>query len=206
MDADGVRDGRQLIGRVRIADTLGLGGLGRETAGAGHDLHFQPSGTRGDRLADGPKTEDAQGAAGQAAGLAEFFLSPSAVAQGHGRIDDAAIGGHQQPDRQLRDGRGVLAGTIGDVDAAVACGRQVDRVYARPGADDQREPRRGLDRRRGDLCGAHDENIRRPHGGRQCRSIQVIADLDLQAKFLQRTHDFRGHFVDNQDIHGITCC
>ena len=139
---------------------------------------------------------------GQPAGLAEFLLAPGAVAEGHGGIDDAAVGGDEQPDGQFGHGGGVLAGAVGDVDAALAGGGEVDRIDAGPGADDQRELRRRLDGSGGDLRGSDDEDIGTLDGGWQGRGVEVVADLDLEFEPFQRTDNFRRQLIDDQYVHG----
>ena len=154
--------------------------------------------------ADGAEAEDAQGASGQAAGLAELFLPPRSVAQGGGGVDDPPVGGDHQADGQFGHGQGVFAGAIGHVDAPRAGGGQVDGVHARPGADNQRELARGLDRGGRNLGRADDENAHVGHGAGQRIGRKVAAHFDLEIQFLEFRYGAAGELIYDQDFHNST--
>src|SRR5262249_11836678 len=86
------------------------------------------------------------------------LLVPDAAHEIAGAVHDAAIEREDEAERQLGDRDRVLAGAVGDVDAALRGGLDVDRVVAGAGADDEREVA-GLEHRPGDLGRPHDERF-----------------------------------------------
>ena len=74
-------------------------------------------------------------------------------------VGDAPVEAEQESEYQFGDGDGVLAGTIGDVDAAGAGGLDVDGVDAGARAQNDGELVRGLEGVGGDLFAADDEDF-----------------------------------------------
>ena len=125
----------QRAGTVRDAQLVGQ--RFGQAATPGHDLHPEPVRAPDNFLADHADAEDAERPAPQAARLAVFLLAPLAAAQIVRGVDDAAVTGDEQSDRQFGNRGAVLAGTVGDVNPALVGGLHVDRVDARSGPHDQ---------------------------------------------------------------------
>ena len=87
------------------------------------------------------------------------FLFHLPLLQVGGAVDDAAVEREHEPEGELGDGDGVLAGAVRDPDAALAGGLDVDRVRAGAGAHDELQVAR-LEHRPRHLRRAHDEDVR----------------------------------------------
>ena len=82
----------------------------------------------------------------------------------------------EEPEGELGDGRRVLAGAVGDEDAALRRARHVDRVVARAGADDEFELGVGVEIGGGDLRRADDEHLRRRARARASVSASPLSE------------------------------
>ena len=138
------------------------------------DVETKCGGTANDLLRDAAESQHTEPLTAKAARLREGLLVPLPGAQLRDVVRYSAIERQHQPERQLGDGNGVLARTVGDVDAARGRRRHVNRVVARPSAHDEGQPA-GIERRRRDLRAADDEHVSaaRPH----CLGQAVVFDV-----------------------------
>ena len=137
-------------------------------------------------LTDVAIAEQAQRPAEQPARFRVLLFVPRTRAQLRNVVRDAAIEREQQRERELGDGNRVLARTVRDVDAALRRRRDVDRVVAGAGANDERERAR-LEHRRGHGRAADDEDVGRAVANRRRQPIVFQIGLvdDVAAGNLQ---------------------
>ncbi len=132
------------------------------------------------------------------------LLVPLAGAQLGDVVGNAAIERQDQPEGQLGDGDRVLPGTIGDVDPARRRRGHVDRVVARAGADDEREPTR-VEHRGGHLRAAHHEHVgaARAHGVDERVVLGLRLVHDVAAGGAQAVEAALLEAVGDQDFMGF---
>ncbi len=131
-----------------------------------------------------------------------LFHLPARSSVGGG-VGDAAVGGDEESDGELCDGFGVLAGAVGDVDAALGGLGEVDGVDARAGADDEGEGLAGGDGVGGDLGGADDEDFGVADGGGEVFGLEVGVGDDVVAEGVEGGEGGLGEFVGDEDFHGL---
>ena len=181
-EVHGERVGRgRDLGDRRLRHDAELGGERRvERSAPRDDVHPERARPRDDLAPDRPRAEHAERAAVEPARLAVVLLVPAARAEVHRRVDDVTVEREQERERELGHGDGVLAGAVGDPDAALAGGLHVDRVDSGAGADDQRELAR-LEHRPRHLRRAHDEDVgARPRDRREqivAARVRLVDDL-----------------------------
>ena len=127
-------------------------------------------------------------------------------AEGNHVVGDTAVEVDEVPNRELRDGDGVLAGAVRHVDAARAGGLQVDGVHPRAGADDEREGTTRPDVGRRDLGAADHDHVRveRRDARRERRILQRRINDDLGAGVLQAAGHERSEFVGDENTHRVS--
>jgi hypothetical protein len=131
-----------------------------------------------------------------------FLLVPGAGAQLGDVVGHAAIERQHQREGELGDGDRVLAGAVRHVDAAPRRRRDIDRVVAGAGADDQRE-RAGFEHRRRHRRAANDEHVRRglAQRGRQRVVFEIGLVNDLTAGGFQAVDPALLELVRDQYLH-----
>ena len=180
-----------------------LRGLGRREVAIPRDaLESEALGALRDLAADGAHAEDAEGLAVQAFGFDELTALPAAVAQRRDGVGDAAVQREHHAHDELGDGGAVLAGAMGDVDAALRGGLHVDGVVLGAGADDQVEVLGLGDGLPRDLGRADDQDaelVERVLEG-FLRELRLVDDLDGEGPDF---FDGAGvQLVGDQETHG----
>ena len=105
-------------------------------------VHAERLGAPRHLLADVAEAEHAERLAVEAVRLGVLLLVPLAGPQVRHVVGNAAIERQDEAEGQLGDGHRVLAGAVGDVDAAGRRARDVDVVVAGARAHDEGEPAR----------------------------------------------------------------
>ena len=116
-------------------------------------------GPPGELLGDRPEAEQAERPPLEPARLPELRLVPVARPELGDVVRDPAVEREDEPERELGDRDRVPAGTVRDVDPALRCGRDVDRVVPRAGPDDERQVI-AVHHRGGHLRRPDDEHLR----------------------------------------------
>ena len=142
-------DGRSRTISGRSAGTAVAADLDADLAPDG-EVHPERLRAARHLLADAAEAEQAERAAVQALSLGELLLVPPPRPQLGHVVGDAPVEGQDEPEGELRHGDRVLAGAVGDVDAAPRRALDVDGVVAGAGAHDERQ-RAGLQDRVGHL-------------------------------------------------------
>jgi hypothetical protein len=137
VDGNGVGVACHLEWRLGVGDTQAFSLIIGETARPGDHLHSKRSGALGHFPADLTQTHDAQRAPVQTARLGVVALVPLSLPQVRHLIRNATIAGQQQSQHELGNGYGVFARTIGDEDAQLGCGSNIDRVDPGPCPNDE---------------------------------------------------------------------
>ena len=132
------------------------GQVGGQDRVVGEDLHVEAGETLDEQAADVAEAEDADGLAGELTAH-EALLLPFAGAGGLVGGDELAVGGEDQGDDFFRDGVGVRARGVHDVDAELACVADVDVVETGAGADDQLQVLQSVHDLGRDLLAADDD-------------------------------------------------
>ena len=134
--------------------------------------------------------------------LRVLLLVPAAGAQVGDVVGNAPVERQDQPDRELGDGDGVLAGAVRDVDSERGRGGDVDGVDAGAGAHDERELA-GLEHRRGDLGRTDDQHARArvAQGLGQRFFLEIGAEIDVTAGGREAVEAARFELVGYQDFH-----
>jgi hypothetical protein len=148
--------------------------------------HVEGAGPANHLAGDGAGAGDAERLPGQSARLGVELLVPGAGTQIGDVVGDAAIDGEQQREGQLGDGDRILAGAVRDVDAALRGPGHVDRVVARPRANDERQPP-GIEHRRRHFGAANNQDVRR--AGRDRLRERIFLEIgivdDIAARSLE---------------------
>ena len=204
------RHRRFLRVRRRRAEPHQLREVGGQAVAADLDADLAPDGeVHAERLrparhllADAAEAEDAERAAVQALRLRELLLVPPPRPQLGHVVGDAPVEGQDEPEREFRHRHGVLAGAIGDVDAAARGALDVDGVVARPGAHDQRQLS-GFQDRVADLGGPDHEDVglRARQRVRQGRVLELGLVRHAQPQGPERVQALLLELVGNQHVH-----
>src|SRR5438128_182175 len=159
VDAQNVAGGGYVTRRRLHLDAEFFSVLGRKRAAPGDDRHTKSTGARNHLLSDAAKPDQPQRAPEQAARFAVFFLIPLAFAQVNGVGGDATVEREDQAESEFSDGDGVLAGAVGNIDAARRRRLHINRVVARACTHDQAQAAR-FERRARYFGAAHDQHVR----------------------------------------------
>jgi hypothetical protein len=160
VDGDGIGLSGDLERGLGVGDAETLGLFMGETAGPGDHPHAEGTRPLCHLATDLTQTDDAQRAPIQAARLGIVPLVPLTQPQVCHLVRNPAIAGQQQPHDQLGHRYGVLAGAVRDEHAQLGRGRNVDRVYAGPRPDDQRQGSARAKRVGVHLLASNDQNVR----------------------------------------------
>ena len=179
--------------------------LAVEPAAPHDDVHAETRGAANRLLADTAHPEQAERPPIQPLRVREFLLVPPARAQFGDVVGHTAIQREDQGKRKLRHGNGILAGAVRHVDAAGRSARDIDRVVAGAGPDDEREMP-GVEHVGGDLRAAHHQDVRasRPHRFHQRAFLEIRLVQDFAAGFPQAVDAALLELVGNYDLHAIT--
>ncbi len=200
--ADDVGRGGDLERRVLARDAELGRALGRQAAAPGHDGHAEGAPARDHLGADPADADQSERAAEEPLRLAVLLLVPDAEGEVAGVAEDLPVEREDQSEGQLGDRNRVLAGAVGDVDAARGRRLDVDRVVAGAGPDDEREVP-GLEHRFGHLRAAHDENVGARFPDRLDEGLVLGVRLveDLAPEVLQPLPAGIFELVGDQDFH-----
>ena len=137
------RGGEHVVGRLGLLGAELAEALGADEGVVGDDAHAEGAGADRDELADAAEAEHAERLALDL-GAAELAALPLAGREAGVRLRDVAGEREHQRDRVLGGGDRVGLRRVGDDDALLGGGRDVDVVHADAGAaDDLAGCRRG---------------------------------------------------------------
>ena len=204
VQADDVGGGSHLHGRVHALHAELTRGVGGQAAAPRHHGQAEGFGAQGDFAADLSEADQSERAAEEAARLGEAALVPLALAQRDHVVGDLAVERENQAEGEFGHGDGVLAGAVGDVDAAARGGRHIDGVVARAGAHHQFE-RAGGEHRLRHFGAAHHQDVGAEllHVGDQ----RLVLEFGREADFAAQAGEFVApgllELVGDQYAHGI---
>ena len=180
VQADDIGGGSHVGGRVLARDAELARDVVGEAAAPRHHGQAEGSRARGDFAADLSQADQPEGAPEEAARLGEAALVPLPLAQRDDVVGDLAVQRQNQAEGQFGHGHRVLAGTVGDVDAAPRSGRHVDGVVAGAGAHHEFE-RAGGEHRLRHFGGTHHQHVGAEllHFGDQ----RIVLELGSEADF-----------------------
>ena len=186
-----------------MTDAELCGASRREVLAPADRVETERLGAERDVAADRAEAGDADRLAEQALGLRVLAAFPLAEAERCDGVGDAPVEADREAEHELGDGRRVLAGAVGDVDAAFARGLHVDGRDLGAGADDEIELPRVLDRLPRHLLRANDEDADARDLGLECllRDLRFVEDIDGEGS--QLFDRARMELIGNENTHDV---
>jgi hypothetical protein len=199
VDGEEVRLGVDLVRALGAVDAHLAVAVGPDVRVVGEHAHAEPLRALGDELADAPEAEHAERLVHQLDARVLRAVPAAGDEAGVG-LRDVAREREQQAERVLGGRHDVRLRRVGDDDAALGRGGDVDVVDADARAADDLQPVGARDQLRGDLRrAAHDERVVLADA---LGDLPVDADVDVEV-LLEQVDAAGADVLRDQDPHAV---